>query len=449
MVESASTPRVLLIDEDRAALERLTDLIRHFGCITAVSADTALATLATTPFEVVISRHLELVETVHAQSPNVRFILVGTRLNTTGLVEAGRRGVHAYVDESIEGNPLATAVERALLHDDVVELSRFATAKIARPFAVGTIIGTSARLTDVLAAVDRVAHSLAPVLLVGETGTGKDLLATRIHARSPRRHRPFVVVNSGAIPRELLDSELFGHLSGAFTGATRARRGLIAEAEGGTLFLDEIGDLPLELQGRLLRVLEANTIRPVGGDHERPIDVRFVAATQRDLTDAVRSGTFRQDLYFRLNVLSIQVPALRDRWEDLPMLISYFLNDARARNPRSPVEMITEQAAAYLNDAAWPGNVRELKAFIERLVVFGKVARVEIADVLMLQPRHLDQSPVVGGETFHSLREMTMRYVESVLIHTEGDKARAASILGIDISTLYRWQRKTKTDPKN
>ncbi len=208
--------------------------------------------------------------------------------------------------------------------------------KGARQLSEPIIIGTSAALAATLDASDRVAHSTAPVLLVGETGTGKDLLAERIHARGPRRHRPYVVVNAAAIPAALLDSELFGHVAGAFTGATRARRGLIAEADGGTLLLDEIADLPVELQGRLLRVVETGLIRAVGADHERAVDVRFLAATHVDLAHAVRERAFREDLYFRLNVLAIGVPPLRDRREDVPALVDYFFERARCAQSSLP-----------------------------------------------------------------------------------------------------------------
>ena len=310
------------------------------------------------------------------------------------------------------------------------------------------IIGTSPALLDVLDAVDRVAHSPSPVLLIGETGTGKDLLASRIHAQGPRRQRPYVVVNAGAIPPTLLDSELFGHVAGAFTGATKARRGLILEADGGTLFLDEIGDLPLELQGRLLRVLESKSMRPVGGDHERPVDVRFIAATHRDLAKAVRGGRFREDLFFRLNVLAIDVPPLRARRSDLPALIEYFLVEARARNPRSPVATISSAAQERLERSPWRGNVRELHACIERLVVQGTALQIEKSDVERAQPGR------PGGGTDDSLpdselvtlEEMTARYVETVLGRTNGDKSRAAAILGVDPSTLYRWARRRRTE---
>ncbi len=260
----------------------------------------------------------------------------------------------------------------------------------------------------------------------------------------------------GAIPATLLDSELFGHVAGAFTGATRARRGLILEADGGTLFLDEIADLPLELQGRMLRVLEARAIRPVGSDHERQVDVRFVAATHRDLSFAVRQGTFREDLYFRLNVLAIPVPTLRDRRDDLPALIKYFFDDARVRNARSPVEEIAPAAHALFMSYAWAGNIRELQACVERLVVLGKTSRVEESDVAMIHAGRAGGSDRFEAERASSLptdelisiREMTLRHVTHVLASTGGDKASAAAILGIDVSTLYRWQHRPPAEPK-
>ena len=328
----------------------------------------------------------------------------------------------------------------------------------------GTIIGSSRTLLEALEVVDRVARSSSPVLLVGETGTGKDLIAARIHARGPRRNRPYVVAHAGATPAARLDSELFGHVTGAFTGAAKARRGLLVEADGGTLFLDEIADLPLELQGRLLRVLEAKTLRPVGADLERPIDVRIIASTHRDLSHAVRAGTFREDLFFRLDVLSVHIPPLRERREDLQALISFFFDAARARNPHSPVLAIAPEASEELLRNPWRGNARELQACIERLVVQGATERVEKSDVTRIlsaraqspapegRPADVDRREVDHKEVgwteaspdFVSLREMTMKYLEAVLHHTGGDKARAAAILEVDLSTLYRWQRRRR-----
>ena len=436
--------RVLLVGHDGPEADRMrSTLSPRFACEIAPSSETALAAFGSDPFDVVVADDavdgmtgLELLDTIHKQSPSTTFILMG-EARVARAIEAGKRGAYDYLVRTGDAGALAGCLDRAISEMGARRAVR--DAKGARELSEPIIIGSSAALAQTLDAVDRVAHSTAPVLLVGETGTGKDVLAARIHARGPRRHRPYVVVNAAAIPAALLDSELFGHVAGAFTGATRARRGLIAEADGGTLLLDEIGDLPLELQGRLLRVVESGVIRAVGADQERSVDVRFLAATHRDLSHAVRDRSFREDLYFRLNVLAIGVPALRDRPEDVPALIAYFFERARARNPRSPVQEIAPAALAQLVGACWPGNVRELSGFVERLVVLGKTERVEPRDVAVLV--HLVAAPLVSADPLESLRTISARHVESVLAHTNGDKPRAATILGIDVSTLYRWQR--------
>lgn len=445
--------RVLVVDEDsHAAGDLQTALAPHYSCEVASSGDAATSAIALQPVDVVVARHelgdpagFELLSSTREQSPSTKVILVGSDTSTTNLLEAGRRGASDYLFWPVDTALLHASVERAVSDVESLRLES-GRSVIPRPFSPGAMIGTSPALVDALEAADRVAHSNAPALLIGETGTGKDLLAARIHARGPRRHRPYVVVNAGAIPPTLLDSELFGHVAGAFTGATRARRGLIAEAEGGTLFLDEIVDLPLELQGRMLRILEGKGVRPVGGDHERPIDVRFIAATNQDLAIAVRAGRFREDLYFRLNVLVIELPPLRQRADDLPALIQYFFDDARARNPRSPVDSITPDAHALFLRLPWLGNIRELQAMIERLVVLGKTARIEESDVLAVQSsagRDLDIAPpdpsLYPADDLASIRDMTTRHVTRVLQHTAGDKAAAAAILEVDVSTLYRW----------
>lgn len=458
MTASARRYRVLVVDEDDGAAAKLHELlVPHFTCDVASSGEAALRALARHSVDVVVARHdlasSALVAGAREQSPAAKLILVGSDPSATELLEAGRSGASDYLRAPVDGDTLYASVERAISELQEPQLEA-PTSFQPRAFVAGTIVGSSPALAAALEAADRVAHSIAPVLLIGETGTGKDLLAARIHARGPRRNRPYVVVNAGAIPSTLLDSELFGHVAGAFTGATRARRGLIAEAEGGTLFLDEIADLPLELQGRMLRVLEGKGIRPVGGDHERPVNVRFIAATHRDLSVAVRAGKFREDLYFRLNVLSIDVPALRHRRDDLPTLIDYFFADARARNPRSNVDTITPEAQALFLTHSWLGNVRELQATIERLVVLGRTTRIEASDVAALHDSHAVEPrpdsilPDFPLEDLTSIREMTMRHVARVLVHTGGDKAAAAAILEVDVSTLYRWLHRTTKEPK-
>jgi two-component system response regulator HydG len=456
--------RILIVDDDdRETAELRSSLSPRFSCEVASSGETGLAAFGSNPFDVIVASTiltgmsaLDLLDSVRQQRPDIAFILIGDDAGVSSAIEAGKRGAHDYILRPIDDGALGRSVDRAVAQLDARHQGVERLAKSLSGGSEPAIIGSSIRLAETLDAADRVAHSAAPVLLVGETGTGKDLLAQRIHARGPRRQRPFVVVNAGAIPATLLDSELFGHVAGAFTGATRARKGLVAEADGGTLFLDEIADLPIELQGRLLRVLESSAIRSVGADHERQVDVRFLAATQRDLSLAVRERTFREDLYFRLNVLAIHVPPLRDRREDLPALIAYFFDSARARNPRSPVEEISPAAYEELLRSTWPGNVRELQGFVERLVVLGKGRRIERADVELIgAPFDISESPLSSGSSpkssgssssgsqeLSSLRDVTTKHVETVLTSTGGDKARAAAILGIDVSTLYRWQRR-------
>ena len=409
-------------------------------CELVDAVDAALTSLGRGHVDVVVaedviadSRGLDLLDVVHVRKPAIPFILLVAAGDVATATEAGRRGAFDYVVKPLDGLDLARSVERA----SGVRRKSIAHVVDDVPQRTETVIGTSPRFLETLASVRRVAQSSAPVLLVGETGTGKDVLAARIHALGPRCRRPFIVVNAAALPATLLDSELFGHAAGSFTGATRPRRGLIAEADGGTVFLDEIVDLPIELQGRLLRVIETGAIRAVGSDHERAVDVRFIAATQAPLSIAVAEKRFREDLFYRLNVLSVPVPPLRDRREDIPALIEHFFSRARARTPQSPVMELAPEVTDRLLRASWPGNVRELAAVIERLVVFGRSARVEADD---LGP--VDDSEPTTIEAVPTLRELSLRHVELVLAKTRGDKASAAGILGIDVSTLYRWQRR-------
>src|SRR5664279_304269 len=242
--------------------------------------------------------------------------------------------------------------------------------------ANGELVHASVIMRELVGSIALVARSNAPVLILGESGTGKELVARTIHAGGHRAGQPFVVMNTSAIPEQLLESELFGHEQGAFTGATRARRGMLREAHGGTLFLDEIGDMPLMLQPKLLRVLQFGETRPVGSDRIGKVDVRIIAATHRDLSKLVAEGLFREDLHYRLNVIPLVVPPLRNRREGILPLVELFLQQARERNPDSPVNAISDQAMNFLTQAAWPGNVRELENAIERLVVLGNQEEV-------------------------------------------------------------------------
>lgn len=305
-----------------------------------------------------------------------------------------------------------------------------------------TLVGTGPAMRTLQTAIDFVARSSAPVLITGETGVGKELVARAIHARSARAPRPFVAVNTSAIPQELLEGEIFGHAKGGFTGAVQARKGLLTEADGGTLLLDEIGDMSFGLQAKLLRVLQFGDVRPVGSDRVHHVDVRVIASTHRDLPALIKEGRFRQDLYYRLDVLSVHVPPLRDRPEDIPELAAHFLAQACGRAPSSPVRSIGRDALRVLAERSWPGNVRELASSIERAVVFGVD---EMIDCNRLSPAPLE-SPSWGWpfppQSPWTLQQLSRAYAEWALEHTGGDKQRAAEILGVDLSTLYRWRRK-------
>jgi two-component system response regulator HydG len=296
-------------------------------------------------------------------------------------------------------------------------------------------------------AIDLVAASSAPVLITGESGAGKEMVAQAIHAHSTRHGRPFVAVNTSAIPSDLLEAEIFGHARGGFTGAAQSRKGLVTEASGGTLLLDEIGEMQLGLQAKLLRVIQFGEVRPVGSDHAHHVDVRVIAATHRDVPSLIREGRFREDLYFRLNVLPIVVPPLRERREDIPSLVTHFLAEARKRSPGSPVQSMDGGALEVLCGAPWPGNVRELASVIERLVVFGREERIEARHVSFLA-QSAPQQPGrwVGwtNDTPWTLRRLMQEYTEHVLTQTGGNKQRAAEILDVDLSTLYRWERSRK-----
>jgi two-component system response regulator HydG len=279
------------------------------------------------------------------------------------------------------------------------------------------------------------------VLLIGETGTGKTAIARIIHATSARAAAPLVAVNCAALPEALLESELFGHVKGAFTGATSARAGLFAEADGGTVLLDEVGEMSVALQAKLLHVLESGSVRPVGSSKERRIDVRVLAATHRDLRERARTGAFREDLFYRLDVVTIDIPPLRHRADDIPVLVERMLTRARAKHPHSPVERLSPEALRLLLAYPWPGNVRELAHAIERVVVLGRAVEITPAD---LPPTLTSSAPsglpvALNGEGVVPIREVQRRYASWALDRLGGHKRRTAETLGVDIKTLAKW----------
>ena len=315
------------------------------------------------------------------------------------------------------------------------------------PLFDGELVQASPVMRDLVASIALVARSDTPVLILGESGTGKERVARAIHAGGSRANQPFVAVNTSAIPEQLLESELFGHVRGAYTGAAMARRGLLMEAHGGTMLLDEVGDMPLMLQPKLLRVLQFGEARPVGSDRTGQVNVRVIAATHRDLGLLVREGRFREDLLYRLNVIPLIVPPLRDRREDILPLVTQFLREAKDRNPTSPVTSFNDEAMNLINQAPWPGNVRELENAIERLVVLGREAVITTGDLAFLLVKSSEGLSRADDDTFLTLKQMNQRYLQQVLARTHGDKVRAAEIMDINLSTLYRWEHSKGSGP--
>jgi two-component system, NtrC family, response regulator HydG len=379
----------------------------------------------------------DVLAAARAADPDLPVIVMTAFGAIESAIDAMRRGAWHYVTKPVRLDEVRLHADRALsqrrLRHDNQALRRAARS------GVDALIGRTPSMVALRNLIERVAPSAAPVLVRGESGTGKELVARAIHELGPRRGGPFIAVNCNALPEALLESELFGHARGAFTGAAATRAGLFVEATGGTLLLDEVGDMSPAVQAKLLRVVQLGEVRAVGSDESQTVDVRLIAATHQDLEARIAAGTFRADLFYRLNVVPVTLPPLRDRRDDIPVLAAEFFGRARARNPHSPAARISPSLIAALTQEPWPGNVRELENVIERLVI---VAAGQLLDVRDLE-RQL--APVPSAANFadehgrlRTLRELEDAYITWVLARCEGNKTRAADILGVDVSTLHR-----------
>ena len=440
--------RILIVDDDEDVAQAMHALLSEDGyaCEHVPSAALALEALDRVSFDLVLSdmqmsglSGMDLLDRMRASSSRVPLIFLTGFASLKQAVDATKHGAFDYVSKPLDAETLRATVTRAL--DGRRSPASSSSAFPAAALSLSSLVGEGEAMRLLREKIELVAQVSAPVLVLGESGTGKELVARAIPDGSTRRSKPFVGVNVSAIPEQLLESEIFGHVRGAFTGAHAARRGLVTEAHGGTLLLDEIGDMPIALQAKLLRVLQLGEVRAVGADKTHHVDVRVIAATHRDLIESMRANTFREDLYFRLNVVPIVVPPLREHPEDIPALAAHFLARALERFPGSPVRTLSPEAVDRLKQSPWPGNVRELESAIERLVIL-------VRDETII-PSHLSfvtsepATPpwkVATGEPW-SLKRMNAAYVEWVLTHVGGDKIRAAELLGVNLSTLYRWQR--------
>ncbi|WP_348652744.1 sigma-54 dependent transcriptional regulator [Polyangium sp. 6x1] len=441
--------RVLIIDDDPDVCELLDAGLEKRGFVTSyrTSGEAGLDLLAAEDFDVVVSdlqmkgmTGLALCERIVGTRPDVPVIVITAFGSLDTAIAAIRAGAYDFLPKPFELEVLRIAVERAVWHralrDEVKRLRRAAAE--AREFE--EMVGASAAMKRATDMLERVAHLDTSVLITGESGTGKELAARALHRRSARRGGPFVAINCAAMPEALLESELFGHVRGAFTDARAARTGLFQKAHGGTLFLDEIGDMPLGLQPKLLRVLQERAVRPIGGDDEVAVDVRIVSATNRDLEAAVEERRFREDLYYRIHVVQVEMPPLRSRGTDILLLAQRFVEKFAAATGRR-VTCLSPAAADKLMSYTWPGNVRELSNCIERAVALATFEQIGAEDLPEKIRAHEAKHVVVATDDpaeLLPLKEVERRYILRVLEAVRGNKTRAAEILKLDRATLYR-----------
>jgi two-component system response regulator HydG len=443
------SPRVLLVDDDTSLCETLALGLRKRGFVVEfrTSADEALRAFDAEDFDVVVTDlnmrglgGIELCERIAGSRPDVPVIMLTAFGSLDSAVAAIRAGAYDFINKPVERDVLAIAVDRAAAHRSLREEVKRLRLESGRLPRFDALVGQSPAMQAAYDLIERVSAADATVLITGESGTGKEVVARTIHDRSHRRGGPFVAINCAAMPEALLESELFGHTKGAFTDAKTAESGLFNRANRGTIFLDEVGDMPLGLQPKLLRVLQERTVRPVGGRDELPVDVRVVVATNRDLESAIEEGRFRQDLYYRINVVHIPLPPLRARSGDILPLAQHFLSHFATRAPKN-VTGIAPAAAQKLVAYAWPGNVRELQNCMERAVALTRFDQVGVDD-LPEKIRDYRRSHVLVTSDDPSelvpLEEVERRYIARVMEAVAGNKTAAARILGIERKRLYR-----------
>ncbi|MCX5733649.1 MAG: sigma-54 dependent transcriptional regulator [candidate division NC10 bacterium] len=438
-------------DPDSRALLCQTLKAEGFNVQTAETGEATLAALKRSPADLVFTAHdlpdmtgLNLLEDIRALPDPPEVIFVTTYETIDSAVKAVKRGALCYITKPLTPDRLLHLTRKAMEEIRLRRENETLRRELERRYTYKDLIGKSSRMQEVFQLLENLTDTESNILVQGKSGTGKELVARAIHAQSPRSDRPFVALNCGGLTETLLESELFGHIKGSFTGAISSKPGVFQEADGGTLFLDEIANMPLSMQVKLLRTIQEGEIKPVGSNQTVRVDVRFIAATNRDLLHAVDDGVFREDLYYRVNVITIALPDLAERTDDIPLLANHFL-ERFAKKLRKPVERIGEDAMGLLMDYSWPGNVRELENCIERAVVLAKgisITAVELPpSVRALQQQEGLRLPV--GLTLEALeREAILR----TLTHCNGNRAAAAKILGLAERTLYRKIRLYNTD---
>jgi len=453
-VRRAAIPmNILIVDDEQAIRETCAVVAEQSGmkAFSVATAEEALDLLEHSAIDILLTdlklprtNGIELLKLARELHPEVAVVVLTQYATIESAVELTRMGAVDYVGKPFRIEELRSRLERVARAVELQQENRLLREQLrARP-GFGGLIGVSMKMERVYKMIEKVSQHEYPVLILGESGTGKELVARSIHFSGPRKDRPFAPVDCSALVPTLIESELFGYVKGAFTGAMQAKQGLLEAAQGGTLFLDEIGDLPVDLQAKLLRVLQEREVKPVGSTERRPINVRIIAATNRDLEAAIRNGAFRQDLYFRLNVVQVKLPPLRDRKSDIPILVTSFLE--KFSDPQGPVRTIAEEAMRRLIAYDWPGNVRELENAIERAVALGSGPILHVADLPSnLQYPTTERAP--EKDEILPLEELERRAILRTLRETGGDKLSAARMLGIGKTTLYRKLKQYHMEP--
>jgi DNA-binding NtrC family response regulator len=432
--------RILIVDDELSVRSSLQEwfLEDGFEVETAEDGEAALRTMhAAGPFDVFLidirmpkMDGITLQKRVHEVDKDAAIIILTAFASVDTAVDALKMGAFDYITKPVDPDDLSNAVNNALRQRELSEENIRLRDKVTELGLSSPIIGESSKMRQVMEMIDAVAETDATVVIRGESGTGKELIARAIHAQSPRRFFPIIAVNCGSIPDTLLESELFGHEKGAFTGAQYRRKGKLELANGGTLFLDEIGDIPAQMQVDLLRVLETKRFTRLGGNQEIASDFRLVCATNQDLERLVKAGSFREDLYYRINVFTIDVPPLRERSRDIPLLARFFV-ETFAREMAKPVKEISAEAEALLADYEWPGNVRELENAIERALVIGRNPDIQPADLPLRVEREARKPSAMA------LAAVEESHIRMVLRDQGGNITHAARELGVDRGTLY------------
>lgn len=451
--------RILVVDDESSMCEFMQIMLAKEGYEVDAEQDggSAVQKVREKPYDLIIAdlmmpsmSGLELLDRVREDKPELPFLVMTAFASVETAIEALKKGANDYITKPFKVDEIKLAIQKTLENRELRRENRALKARLADEFNFDRIIGEDPRMVEIKSMAAEVAATDATVLIRGESGTGKDLLASAIHQRSGRNGKPFVTVNCGALPETLLESELFGHVKGSFTGAIRDHAGLFRAADGGTLFLDEIAETTAAIQVKLLRVLEDKKVTPIGATIGIPADVRLITATNADLEAAVQAGRFRADLYYRLNVIQIVVPPLRERVDDIEVLAGHFI-ERSCRRADCEVKTLTPAALSLLRSYQWPGNVRELQNVIERAVVLSKKPILDKADFpeKLSIPAAMTPASEKKAET-PTLESIEKAYIYWVLNQTDWQKTRAAQILGIDNSTLYRKINKYNLDsPKN